>query len=182
MTGDSAGGHLTLSILSHILHPHPSVPEVLPLSSPLAAAVLISPWVTVGQSSASFTKFGNIDCFSPQLVGYWGEEVMGKGVPERELAAARYHAEAMLAPENWWEGLDKAVKFIGTTAGGMELFVDDIVECDRKIRAGSGVKGELYIGPRDVHNSPLLDFLGGRPPSETAVKVAEMTGEGFKSS
>lgn len=44
IAGDSAGGNLTLGLISHLLHPHPDVPKV-ELSGPLATTILISPWV-----------------------------------------------------------------------------------------------------------------------------------------
>jgi acetyl esterase/lipase len=44
--GDSAGGNLALGLMSHILHPHPNFQEKLRvnLPSPLAGAILTSPW------------------------------------------------------------------------------------------------------------------------------------------
>lgn len=41
--GDSAGGNLVLGLMSHLLHPHPSI-EPVALERPLRGAVLISPW------------------------------------------------------------------------------------------------------------------------------------------
>lgn len=181
MGGDSAGGHLTLSILSHIMHPHPSVPPVLPLSSPLAAAILVSPWVTFDQSAPAFAKFGREDYVTPHLLRYWGEEAIGLEAPAAELAAGRYHAEPKRAPESWWQGMDRAVKFVGTTVGGREVFLDDVLEWEKSFRAGSGVRAELYVGPIELHDGPLFDFGSGRPPSELSLKAAQLTWEGFKS-
>ncbi|KAK5136551.1 hypothetical protein LTR08_002895 [Meristemomyces frigidus] len=44
VAGDSAGGNLTVAVLSHILHPYRSTPKI-ELLEPLAGALLISPWV-----------------------------------------------------------------------------------------------------------------------------------------
>lgn len=56
--GDSAGGHLSVSLLSHLMHKHPAVPSV-DLSGPLAGAFLISPWVTGDSSSVHGSCHGS---------------------------------------------------------------------------------------------------------------------------
>lgn len=45
IAGDSAGGHLSLSLLAHLMHPSPDAPEVN-LSSPLAGICLICPFLS----------------------------------------------------------------------------------------------------------------------------------------
>ncbi|KAA8899524.1 Alpha/Beta hydrolase protein [Sphaerosporella brunnea] len=178
--GDSAGGNLSLAILSHYLHPHPQVPKLLEFSTPLAAALLISPWVTVATSSDSFERNKSFDLIVSKLADYWAIEAMGEGVAAAEVAAGRYHAEALLAPESWWKGLDSVVNFVVTTGGAFETFIDDIVEFDHKLKAQSGVKTELYVAAQEVHDGPLFDFTAGRPPSELAIKLTEFLEQGFR--
>jgi acetyl esterase/lipase len=174
--GDSAGGNLALAVLSHILHPHPQVPKILPLCSPLASAVLISPWVTFDTTADSFRRNGKIDFITAELISYWGVGAMGEGVAEAEIAEDRYHAEAKLAPESWWEGLERVVKFVGMTAGAYETFVDDVTELHRKLK---DARRELFVAPREVHDALIFDMDARRPPSEASIKVAEFLHEGF---
>ncbi|KAF8543825.1 Alpha/Beta hydrolase protein [Trichophaea hybrida] len=179
IVGDSAGGNATLSILSHILHPYPGITPVLPLSEPLASAVLISPWVTMATDSESIVKYQDIDYITAKLIKYWGGLAMGQGTTENEAACGRYHAEALLAPESWWKGLENAVRFVGITAGGCETLVDHILELDKKIRAEGGTKFELFVDDKEIHDGPILDFLAGRPASEVTLNVAKWLGAGF---
>ncbi|KAF9636726.1 putative alpha beta hydrolase fold protein [Lasiodiplodia theobromae] len=74
--GDSAGGNLTLALLSHVLHPHPEVPivDLAPdeagedggegSENRLRAAVLISPWVSFDTSTASYARNATRDMIS----------------------------------------------------------------------------------------------------------------------
>jgi hypothetical protein len=176
-----ADGRCSASSAKAVPHPHPNVPKVLPLSSPLAAAVLISPWVTFASTFESFKRSKHIDVITPELGSYWGICTMGEGTAEWEIAAGCYHAEAKLAPKSWWGGgLSSAVGFVGTAAGAFEAFVDDIVEFDKNLNVNSGVKSKLYIGPEEIHDGPLLDFSMGRAPSDVSVKVAAFLDQRFK--
>jgi hypothetical protein len=138
--------------------------------------VLISPWFTFATTADSFRRNSNIDLITPGIIRDWSRGAMGEGVAEAEIAAGRYHAEALLAPESWWEGLERVVNFVGTTAGAYETLVDDITELHGKL---SGVGKELFVASRDVHNSPIFDMDAGRPPSEASIKVAGFLQQGF---
>jgi acetyl esterase/lipase len=154
---------------------------VLPLSEPLASAILISPWVTMATDSDSFTKNQDVDIVTAKIAKYWGDLAMGLGTTQNEAACGRYHAEALLAPEDWWKGLEGAVKFVGITAGRHETLVDHILELDKKIRAQGGTRFELFVGEKEVHDGPCLDFSTGRPASEVTLTMARWLGECFTS-
>lgn len=51
--GDSYGGHVVLSLLSHRLHPHPAISDHFVLDTPMAAAVLVSPICSSGSPVGS---------------------------------------------------------------------------------------------------------------------------------
>ncbi|USW48641.1 Putative alpha/beta hydrolase-3, lipase, GDXG serine active [Septoria linicola] len=53
--GDSAGGNLTLGLLSHLLHPHPDISKIV-LQEPLAAALLISAWIKFATTDDSWKR------------------------------------------------------------------------------------------------------------------------------
>ncbi|KAI5371087.1 putative alpha/beta hydrolase-3 [Septoria linicola] len=53
--GASAGGNLTLGLLSHLLHPHPDISKIV-LQEPLAAALLISAWIKFATTDDSWKR------------------------------------------------------------------------------------------------------------------------------
>ena len=81
IAGDSAGGNLTLSLLCHLLHPHPKIPESLhiKLSSPLAGALLISPWAKFkATEDASFKRNLHSDMLPREISDRWGDAYLGE--------------------------------------------------------------------------------------------------------
>lgn len=81
IAGDSAGGNLTLSLLCHLLHPHPKVPESLhiKLSGPLAGALLISPWAKFkATEDASFKRNLHSDMLPREISDRWGDAYLGE--------------------------------------------------------------------------------------------------------
>lgn len=160
---------MALGVVSHILHPHPDVPPVRELSSPLAGVVAVSPWVTFATTSPSFKENDDSDIISASFINKWGEIAMGgPGKAEAEVAAGRYHAEALQAPESWWTGIGGVTSFLGVTAGKHEVFRDDIVSFVAKVKAEGGkeTRIEEFVGARDVHDSLLLEFESGTEPGE----------------
>lgn len=77
IAGDSAGGNLSLALLLHLLHPHPSLPTLPKLSAPLAGAVLISPWCKFATDDASFKRNAGSDMIAPAAVERWSNLFMG---------------------------------------------------------------------------------------------------------
>ena len=55
LAGDSAGGTLVMSVISHILHPHPNISPVV-LTAPLKAAAVFSPWINLRMDGGSVLK------------------------------------------------------------------------------------------------------------------------------
>ncbi|KAK0628020.1 hypothetical protein DIS24_g10878 [Lasiodiplodia hormozganensis] len=153
--GDSAGGNLTLALLSHVLHPHPEVPRVDldPNSSaeeddggggavaegqpgngrrrgenPLRAAVLISPWVSFDTTTASYARNATRDMISAASVTRWATLFLG-GRPTDP------YNEPVDVPAGWWKGLDtKAVRDVLFLAGEYEVLLDGILNCVESVR------------------------------------------------
>lgn len=78
IAGDSAGGNLSLALLSHILHPHPEVPTKINLSEPLRATVLISPWVDFSTEQPSFERNYQTDMLPGEIATRWGGAFIGE--------------------------------------------------------------------------------------------------------
>lgn len=54
--GDSAGGNLTLSVLSHLMHPRSDVQEYK-LTEPFRGTMLISPWIAFAYDKPDPKKY-----------------------------------------------------------------------------------------------------------------------------
>ena len=80
VAGDSAGGNLALSLLSHLVHPQPEVAEKvrLNLSEPLGGAVLISPWVNFDPEQDSVKRNATSDMVTASAAIRWSESYLGE--------------------------------------------------------------------------------------------------------
>ena len=126
-TGDSAGAHLALSLLSHISHPHPSTTVPIPsvnLSSPLLGAVLISPWISFDLSTDSFKRNAWKDCIAVESEKQWSSAFLSCPWPHEEVSDE--YNQAITADSSWWK--DLKVEQILVTAGEEEVLVDGIRE------------------------------------------------------
>ena len=75
--GDSAGGNMTLMLLSHLIHPHPEV-QPINLSEPLAGALLISPWTKFATDDDSVKRNALSDIVTPQAADRWSSLFLGE--------------------------------------------------------------------------------------------------------
>ncbi|KAG5636060.1 hypothetical protein H0H81_009231 [Sphagnurus paluster] len=153
ITGDSAGGNLALALLSHILHPAPSIPK-LTLPAPFAGVYLMSPWVSLSSPPVgSLVTNDQSDIIGVECLAYWGA-IVRYGVS----ADLKPYLEALRAPEGWFNGLEGVVQNLLTTAGGAECLKDDIVVfADTISKAHSGSK--FVLQKYGVHNDPHFDFF-----------------------
>ena len=121
LAGDSAGGNLSLAVLSHIMHPSP---DVLPLQikQPLKALMLMAPWISF-RDQPSMQRNAYKDFLSPDIIKKWSDMYMAG-------QEANFYSEALFAPAEWW---DKApVEKMLVVAGADEVLVDSISEWVRK--------------------------------------------------
>jgi acetyl esterase/lipase len=79
ISGDSAGGNLALALLSHMLHPHPDLEDKLriKLPSPLAGAILTSPWVKFPTDDSSVERNEGSDFICKGAVNRWSTAFLG---------------------------------------------------------------------------------------------------------
>lgn len=97
IAGDSAGGNIALGLLGHILHPRADVPKV-ELSEPLAAAVLISPWISFKTDDDSWKRNATADMLPPEAVYRWRSLFLGD-------KQADEYSEPIRADANFYSGL-----------------------------------------------------------------------------
>ncbi|KAJ7456899.1 Alpha/Beta hydrolase protein [Mycena latifolia] len=152
LAGDSAGGNLILQLLSQMLHPRESVPEIH-LPAPLRGALLISPWVNLSADSASHKENDGRDFLRAHSIAEWGRIVLAD-VPESD----RPFAEAVRAPTGWFEGADRLVERVLVTAGGAECLRDDIVSFGEALKK-QHAKTELVVQPGGLHEDMFIDFM-----------------------
>ncbi|KAF8660092.1 hypothetical protein AX16_001651 [Volvariella volvacea WC 439] len=114
LVGDSAGGNLLLSLISHILHPIPPTPArsrvpchdntgklihvdinpaPLTLSEPLGGMYMMSPWVSLtalGQGN-TYAENSKYDMFGQGVVVQWGDLILTGAMNEGERAYLEVH-------------------------------------------------------------------------------------------
>ena len=118
IAGDSAGGNLALAVLSHLLHPHPSI-EPIRLSEPLGATILISPWVKFDTNARSFSQNALKDVVSPAALHRWAANFL-------DSAPSDPYSQPVLGPSDWFETLPDVVQSIYVYGGRQEVLIDSI--------------------------------------------------------
>ncbi|KAK0190540.1 Alpha/Beta hydrolase protein [Armillaria mellea] len=157
LVGDSAGCNLILQILSHILHPLPTLKPFEAMR--FRGACLISPWVSPsGEIGAeTFRRNSKTDVISSDALLLWAEPSL------RDFSdSALPFIEPAKAPEAWFSGVDKLVERILITSG-----------------LHSNVK---YVVQKDgVHDEVLHEFaLYNRPVGELAPLIVNWIATGFR--
>ncbi|EIN05734.1 alpha/beta-hydrolase [Punctularia strigosozonata HHB-11173 SS5] len=136
--GDSAGGHLILSFLTHL---HKPVPFLSPnpsegLPKPGAGIYLISPWVTFDTSSPTYKDNDGLDILNTDVINRLSQTFL---IASKEAASeeAKPYREFVNPVPAWAEILPKKV-FV--TSGSLEVFVGDIERVVHAMRdAGANV-------------------------------------------
>lgn len=158
--GDSAGGHLSVNLLAHMLHPHPdrSVPEIkLPEGQKLAAALLISPWVEFSTHAPAFKRNAWKDILPIALVDRWSGKFMG-GAPRDS------YNSPLTAPRDWWSGLNGILSKVYVCGGSDEVLIDDIIKFKDILQGEwNGAKGDFQYNyvEGEPHDSILCDRMMG---------------------
>ena len=158
--GDSAGGQLSLAILSVILHGFPGV-EPLKLDRPLAGALLISPWVSYNTDAPSWKENKDKDIVPAECL-----DILTKAY----IDSADYnnYSEPQRADVEWWR--NAPVQSILNVYGGYECFRDDIAALGSVLsKAGNTVKNVEC--PKEVHIDCVLDAQAGFEPGEMSKEI-----------
>ncbi|KAJ7157755.1 hypothetical protein C8R46DRAFT_1112662, partial [Mycena filopes] len=133
-------------VLSQILHPHPSTPEIR-LPAPIRGILVISPWVVLTAESKSYTENDGKDFVPKKVFRGWGA-----GILDTFPKDAGAFSEAGKAPKEWFAGVDRVVDRVLITMGTAELMRDDILEF-------SAVFKEYHATAKGgLHEDMFLDF------------------------
>ncbi|KAF9690738.1 hypothetical protein EKO04_011321 [Ascochyta lentis] len=184
IAGDSAGGNLALSLLSHLLHPHPDV-FAIKLGCPLGGVLLISPWVGFRTDYTSFTANATLDMLTPLALRKWGAMFLGKANdsnPEADPGpiSGDSWTEACLNPPSWWNGMHQVVSDTFIWWGGYEVFGDPIRELEKNLNEGWATGGgdlnrvRFFESAREAHVAPIVDtMIPGAEKSDAQVVIEE---------
>lgn len=121
--GDSAGGNLTMQLLSHLLHPHASSDPLL-LKEPLGGAFIVSPWVGRNATSKTFVDNSAGDMISTAVARYITQTYVTRSELSKCEAKQNGWIMALDAPDGWFNGLDKVVNTAYVTLGIDEALAD----------------------------------------------------------
>lgn len=176
--GDSAGGNLTMQLLTHLLHPSfPSPPiggdgsdEIFQLDEPLAGAFLVSPFTSARTDTPSFREGRPVDMLSVRVFGHPKREMFHEDGPAGiyvETPAFRagrkwaLPADAAEEDDKWLAGLGRVVKKVYVTCGRHEILRDQGIALAEAIRRGNigkgGVDVRLEVADREAHDFILLE-------------------------
>lgn len=173
--GDSAGGHLTASLLTHIIHPSPYAPPIDLHGCQFKAVLLVSPWMAMSEEQIkvlprapndfltreSIVRFSNM--FKPGLNEVWSnrcEMQDAVAVWKKLFPAAHEHAicrKAMLAVGTSEVLLDSCVSFGKECMGCETIYVDGQSGLDM-VKETNFV---LAIAPGEAHVQPGMDCALG---------------------
>lgn len=164
LIGDSAGGHLILSLLAHLKSPCPHAPSIK-LPQPLRAAVMLSPWVTTSYDAPSYTSNAGVDFLQRHQMVYFDE--MWK--PKRDEVWADL-LKAAPTKSFWTEifsGSDRLVASSLITTGSDEVFRDDIVAfADLAGASGKGSNIKFIECAGEAHVGYVVDFMANHPEGD----------------
>jgi acetyl esterase/lipase len=148
VAGDSAGGHLALTLALH------AVEAGLPTPAALA---LLSPWTDLTLSGRSMTDNAPRDPFLQPIALRRAARVALAGADP-----ADWRSSPLFAPEDLFRGLPPTLLQVGST----EVLYDDATRTARRL-ADAGVRTELQIYERQPHVVPLWN---GTPEARTALR------------
>ncbi|PSN65225.1 alpha/beta-hydrolase [Corynespora cassiicola Philippines] len=169
LAGDSAGANIVMSLLSHLLHPHPAI-QSIQLQQPLCGAFLISPWVSFRTDYPSMKKNQYLDLLSQSMLRRWAAMFLGKANPSNpELDPSSVSGDAYTEPSSnpssWWIGLPGLLSSAFVWTGGDEVFLDSIRELENSMKKGwadSGARSDALVFMETAHEphiGPITDIM-----------------------
>ncbi|KAJ3578594.1 hypothetical protein NPX13_g1970 [Xylaria arbuscula] len=147
IAGDSAGGQLGLAVVSHLLHPHPSI-ERLTLPSPLAGLGLVSPWTGPTVTAESAKHNACRDVVNKAVLEKWGTYAVGS-------AAQDEYNSPLTANSDWWSGISTLVKTTIVIGGKDEVLFNDIEALVNKLKPSVPNLEVIYFD--ETHDPLMLD-------------------------
>ena len=149
LAGDSAGGNLAIAILSHIMHPHPSI-KPLELTDSLGGLMLMSPWCSFRTAYNSYTLNADKDLMTANLLDRLSKLYVGP--LQYDNPRPDYYIEAGRAPAEWWIG--SRVRETLVLLGEDEILRDSVIEWAKTYQSVNN-NAEIIIGRGEFHDHAL---------------------------
>ncbi|CEL11012.1 hypothetical protein ASPCAL14119 [Aspergillus calidoustus] len=179
--GDSAGGHLSLSVMAHLHHNRPFGSEhdtSLDLQSPVKGCFLVSPLASFDSTASSYRRWFSADVLGRKVVDKCGHWLIQNSPWHQDIKAGHAWGMALDVPDSWWDGF-KAVDNILVTGGYEEVFSDHVQQLGAMLKRKSTGNVALHMA-NEAHDGPLMDFAAGRPASETTDVITDFVIDCFK--
>ncbi|KAE8325984.1 alpha/beta-hydrolase [Aspergillus sergii] len=179
--GDSAGGHLSLSLMAHLHHPRATDHEMknlVDLYGTVRGCFLVSPLASFDFKTAAYQRRFNADILSRKVVHKWGDYLVENSPWLEEISAGNGWGMALDVPEIWWQNF-RSVDRILVTGGYEEVFSDHIQQLGNMLKRQSQGTVTLHMDS-ETHDTPLMDFISGRRPSETTKTITSFVISCFK--
>jgi acetyl esterase/lipase len=175
--GDSAGGHLSTSLLSHLMHPVQAT-EPITLSEKLRGIFLIAPFLSFNYNKESYTYNASKDFLQLKDIKEFNGNFKPPGLSDTE-AMKDPGLSPLDSPIGWWK--DCPVERILLTAGAWEVFLDDVVEFFERLKeeTGPGTKVDLVVGRKEVHCACIVDGAFGLQEGDTAMAISSWISDGI---
>lgn len=113
--GDSAGGNLSLQLLRHMIEPHPDIALCSP--RPPSKCILVSPWVSLDETSPSYTRNAGYDVLIKSSLQRWAHNWKGDH--------SDVFTDPIKAPYESWKNMLPSTFVV---SGEQEILYDDIIE------------------------------------------------------
>ncbi|CAI9627904.1 unnamed protein product [Alternaria burnsii] len=170
--GDSAGGNLTIALLSHLAHPHPEIAE-LKLSGKILAAMFISPWCSLTHNhTAAHTRNAERDVFDSRTLSRYAVAFLNSTSP----FVGDVYTEPVLASAEWWEPVADVVEEVLIWGGENEVLIDGIEAFANKFSIGfrrNGGHVNVVITKGAMHEEMILErILGYKGDTGTGSQAA----------
>ncbi|CZR68092.1 uncharacterized protein PAC_17991 [Phialocephala subalpina] len=179
--GDSAGGHLSLSLLSHLMHQYPDDKfPALRLSTPLSGCFLVSPLLSLDLDTPSYRENQHADLLSIPVIQDWGEDLFKGSQFVNEKQNGKGWGMALSSDKVWWSRLGEIVKRVYLVSGGEELFRDHIIEFGERLKVADGVDVSVHINMEEAHDGTFMDFEIGASPSRSTVRLGDWVVESLE--
>ena len=174
LIGDSAGGHLAISLLLHCAHPNPKVPALDLGGQRLAGTALISPWVFAAVPDKGLAmEFQHKDVLLGTALNDWAHNLLGLAEAGSEPANDPWSCP-LAAPSEWWADLPVDDLFI--TYGEDEILRDNIkcfcsaLRLPRSAEASDQPARKIFVKgyAGEVHEGMVMNhFLRFNGPCES---------------
>lgn len=165
LIGDSAGGNLCLSLVSHLLHPQAEVPAIS-LDEPLLGLLLYSPWVSFRTNSESFSRNAGLDVLEATMLRRWAAMYLGKSKDNPEDDPGPVFGDCYSEPlsngAGWWTGTHRIARDVLVVSGENEIFADDLSDFFKLFKKGwrdGGAEAERALSIQAagrVHIDPII--------------------------